>query len=509
MSWLEKQGQAEAHIMANRAIRIVEYRIGEAVQALNELASKGVDSCRPAHLETLRQAVFLAGPIKEFALVAGNGQVLCTDSGLATDGRSVLASAATPSREVRLDVIESADWHDRMLRVRRPPSNGNPTLAALLPASLLLPREWQDENPNGYARLTLADGTLIGAAGAQPAGDPDPYARNRQQSKRYGPVVDVLMAREGVIATYDDLRRIGMVVTGLLALVILGVALVIPWRQRHSPLSEIERALMAGDFVPFYQPIVDINSGKLLGAEVLVRWRKPDGTFMSPASFIRLMESSGLIVEMTRALMRQVCREAGAALGRRPNMYVAFNTAPRHFADSVLLNDVGAIFDGSPIRLSQVVLEVTERNEIANLNGTRRVIAALQSLGCRVAIDDVGTGHSGLSYILKLGVDIIKIDKLFVEAIKTERQSQAIVATLVDLARNLRMQIVAEGVENFEQVLYLREQGISAVQGFVFAPPLPGSAFLRLVETIDPHPAAVMEEGPTPGIPASVERAAA
>src|SRR5262249_52532581 len=178
--------------------------------------------------------------------------------------------------------------------------------------------------------------------------------------------------------------------------------------------------------------------------------------------------------------------DAGAAISRRPDMYVAFNIAPRHFADSVLLNDVGSIFDDSPIRLSQVVLELTERDEIKNLNGARRVIAALQSLGCRVAIDDVGTGHSGLSYILKLGVDIIKIDKLFVEAIKTEHHSQAIVATLVDLARNLRMQIVAEGVENFEQVMYLREHGISSAQGFVFSPPLPGSAFVQLIEAIDP-----------------------
>jgi sensor c-di-GMP phosphodiesterase-like protein len=384
-----------------------------------------------------------------------------------------------------LDVIGLGDGHERMLQVRRPASGDKPGLAALLPASLLLPQM----SHTGSARLTLADGTLIGAVGPELSSDLDGFVMSRHQSLRYGPIVNIIMAREGVIATYDDLRRIGMVVSGLLALLILGIALVIPWRQRHSPISELERALVAGEFVPYYQPIVDIKSGGLLGAEVLVRWRKPDGTLVPPGAFISLLESSGLVIELTRVLMRQVCREAGAALGKRPNMYLTFNIAPAHFAESVLLNDVGAIFDGSPIRLSQVVLEVTERNEITNLTGTRRVIAALQSLGCRIAIDDVGTGHSGLSYILKLGVDIIKIDKLFVEAIKTERHSQAIVATLVDLARNLRMQIVAEGVENFEQVIYLREQGISVVQGFVFAPPLPGSAFLDLVEAMDPKPA--------------------
>jgi len=101
-------------------------------------------------------------------------------------------------------------------------------------------------------------------------------------------------------------------------------------------------------------------------------------------------------------------------------------------------------------------------------------------------IDDVGTGHSGLSYILKLGVDIIKIDKMFIDAVGIERSSTTIIETLVDLAHNMRMEVIAEGVENFEQVVCLRERGVRAAQGFVFAPPLPGSSFLQLIEAIDP-----------------------
>jgi EAL domain-containing protein (putative c-di-GMP-specific phosphodiesterase class I) len=132
-----------------------------------------------------------------------------------------------------------------------------------------------------------------------------------------------------------------------------------------------------------------------------------------------------------------------------------------------------------------VVLEVTERDPIENFAATRQIIAALQALGIRIAIDDVGTGHSGLSYMLKLGVDIIKIDKMFIDSIGTDRNSTTIVETLVDLAHNMRMDVVAEGVENFEQVMHLREIGIRAAQGYVFAPPLPGSAFLKLVEAMD------------------------
>jgi sensor c-di-GMP phosphodiesterase-like protein len=203
--------------------------------------------------------------------------------------------------------------------------------------------------------------------------------------------------------------------------------------------------------------------------------------------FIPLAESSGLIIDITRALMRRVIQEAGAVLGQRPHLKIGFNLTAQHFANEEIVDDVRNIFSNkSPLRLSQIVLEVTERQPIENLTETRRIVAALQGLGVKVAIDDVGTGHSGLSYMLKLGVDIIKIDKMFIDAIGTDRNSNTIIETLIDLAQNMRMEVVAEGVESFEQVVHLRDIGIRAAQGFVFSPPLPTSAFLQLVETIDP-----------------------
>jgi sensor c-di-GMP phosphodiesterase-like protein len=270
-------------------------------------------------------------------------------------------------------------------------------------------------------------------------------------------------------------------------------SILMPRRRSGDPVAEIERALKAGEFVPYYQPIVDIRSGQLRGAEVLVRWRKADGTLVLPGAFIPLAESSGLIREMTRDLMRRVCAEVGHALGCRPALKISFNFAGQLFCDEGIVKDVRNIFSGSPIKLSQVVLEVTERDPIENFTATRQTIAAFQGLGVRIAIDDVGTGHSGLSYMLKLGVDIIKIDKIFVDAIGTDRNSTTIVQTLVDLAHNMRMDVVAEGVENFEQVMYLRELGVRSAQGYVFAPPLPGKSFLQLVEAIDPRPAAAAE----------------
>lgn len=487
-SWLEEQGVAEVSVAANWSVAYVDLTIDRVVASLNDLANRGVDSCSPANTEALRQAVFASGLIKELALVGPSGQTLCTDRGTSFAAPDVFASAATSDPGIMLDVVREAGRDERLLRIRVLAPQRKPAIAALLPVNLLLPQIAPDGSAlQGYARLRLGDGTLIGASGDDAGGVPVKGQISAQaRSTRYGPTTTVTMLQHGTIANYDDLRRIGIVFSGMFAVAILIGAIFVPRRQHHDPVAEIETALVADEFIPYYQPIMDVGTGKLLGAEALVRWRKADGTVVSPGTFIPLVESSGFILDLTRSLMRQVRDDVGTAIGARPNMYVSFNIAPRHFAEAAVFNDVGAIFEGSPLRLSQLVLEITERFEIKNLSATRRVIAGLQGLGCRVALDDVGTGHSGLSYILKLGVDIIKIDRLFVEAIRTERHAQAIVETLVNLARDLRMQIVAEGVERVDQVEYLREHGITTMQGYVFAPPLPAAAFLKLIEAIDP-----------------------
>jgi sensor c-di-GMP phosphodiesterase-like protein len=385
---------------------------------------------------------------------------------------------------VLLDVVKLPGLDERFLRVR---SSKQSNLAVLIAPSLLLPRaSMQGGRWLGYARIALADGTAIGETGVAPQPARQTQFVATLLSHQYPLAVTVSAAEHSVIATRDDLGRIAVVITGVLALVILLFALLISRRRVADPIDDIAKAIRDDEFVPYYQPLVDLQNGRLLGAEVLVRWRRPDGSFVEPNTFVLALESSGLVVDLTRKLMRRVCEELGEAVGRRPAMSIAFNVAPKHFDDALILNDIGSIFHGSSIRVSQLVLELTERHEVVNLTSMRRTVAALQRLGCKVAIDDVGTGHSGLSYILKLGVDIIKIDKIFVEAINAEGHSKAIIDTLIDLAKNMRMEIIAEGVETFDQVTYLRERGIIAAQGYVFAPPLPASTFLQLLEAMDP-----------------------
>jgi len=486
---IEQQGRDEVENSARRGIALAEARIGRAIAGLGELGRRGIAGCSAAEREALGAMAFEIMPVKELAVVDGNGAVLCTSHGLDMGeqhvaSRSMVRSAAG----ILLEIVTVGERRSRMVRVRRTSRDGN-GVAALIPAELLLAQVVLDGgSQRAHAVMVAPDGTTIVETGRKAPGgegDTDRIVATRK-SDDYGLAVTSSMSRAGLATSRADMRA-SAILAGVGASVLIVPLVAFGWRRRReNPIADLRRALQADEFMPYYQPILDISNGRLEGAEVLIRWRRPDGSIVPPAQFIPLLESSGLIFEATRALMRRVCREAGPAIGRRSRCKVSFNLTARHFADDALVTEIRDIFAGSPISLSQVVLEVTERQPLENLTAARTVIAGLQELGVRVAIDDVGAGHGGLSYLLKLGVDVIKIDKLFVDAIGSERHSAAIINSLVELARTMRMEVVAEGVESFEQVEYLRDQGIHLAQGYVFAPPLPGTSFLQLLEAADP-----------------------
>jgi sensor c-di-GMP phosphodiesterase-like protein len=485
--FIEQQGGEEVQSIAKRALSMADGRLVRVLSSLDGLAERGVSSCRPAHLEALRQANFATTPVKEMSVVDAAGQTLCSDLGIPLGVRKVVSSHPLAAGFL-IEVMHLSERRDPVVRIRRLGPETSNGLAALMPADLFVPQVSTQGGPlTSYAVLATREGEPIAESGvAVPAGDSAGFSASAP-SERFNLVASVMLPRERVMAVHSDLHRFGTVITSIIALMILGLALIVPVRRRGNPVAEIERAVRAGEFVPYFQPVVDITTGKLYGAEVLMRWQKPDGSVLLPGAFIPILESSGLILEATRALMRRARDTVAAAYGSRPALRLSFNLAAAHFENEEIVGDVRDLFGNSPIRFNQVILELTERQPMQNLTETRPIVAALQGLGVIIAIDDVGTGHSGLSYMLKLGVDLIKIDKLFVDAIGTDGNSATIIGTLIDLAHNMRMDIIAEGVESFEQVLLLRDLGIRAAQGYVFAPPLPASSFLQLVEAIDPQ----------------------
>jgi sensor c-di-GMP phosphodiesterase-like protein len=496
--FIERQGQDDVNSAAQRTIALAEVRINAALQSLDRLGRQGIASCAPAHLDALRRATVTASTIKDLSIVDPAGDTLCSALGTEQADYKVVASQrAAAGTDVLIEVLHIGRTQEPMIRLRR--AGGG--LAAMVPADLMAVQASTQGNASSkHARLMLRDGTTVASVGAEPGDEASAAGRLHAtaQSLRYGIVATVSMPRADVLTEVDHLQALGIVITGLIALLILVFALLTVWAARRNPLAVIADGLEAGEFVPYYQPIVNIKTGQLRGAEVLARWRKPDGTVVPPVDFIALMESSGLIPELTRAIMRKARDEVGAAYARRPHLQLGFNLSAQQLANERIVAELLDVFDDSPVRLSQVVVEVTERQPLQDLTEARRVIAALQGIGVRIAIDDVGSGHSGLPYMLKLGADILKIDKMFVDAAGSDQNSSKIIETLVDLARKLRLDIVAEGVETFEQIVYLRDIGVSAAQGYVFAPPLPGPSFLQLVDATDPTSAQVAEPALTP-----------
>ena len=487
-SYMTSQARERLHAQAGGALNLAEARLDQAAHVLTSLASAGIEECGPSALEAMRLAVFTSTPLKGLSLLDDQGRELCTHVGALLDAYAVTREYPIAGKNFSLAAARFRDLNERAMRLRLERASGR-SLAALIAIDALLPGLEQDKTVSGRRlRLQFADGETVAV---RPNGSEDHSFEQgaavsvRKSSARYPIVMYAELVREALTAEFAGLQLIARIAM----LVFLSFGLGMLWmsirRNGQDPIAELKRALRDGEIIPYYQPTVDLKNGRVRGAEVLARWRRRDGTLVSPAHFIPLAEQSGLIFELTRVLMRRALEEIGASYRDRPRLRVGFNLFAGHFIDARIVADIEKIFTGSPIKLNQIILEVTERAPLPDLDEARRIIEMLQALGTKVAIDDVGTGHGGLSYLLKLGVDIIKIDKMFIDAIGTERYSQTIIETLVELSRTMNMEVIAEGVESVEQVEYLRLKGVTEAQGYVFAPPLPASSYLTLVEAME------------------------
>jgi sensor c-di-GMP phosphodiesterase-like protein len=204
-----------------------------------------------------------------------------------------------------------------------------------------------------------------------------------------------------------------------------------------------------------------------------------------PGAFIEYAEVTGLALPMTVSLMQQVKVDLGELCRDMPEIKVSINLFEGHFRDGQVVDDVHTIFSNSSISFRQLVFEITERKPLEKMAQAQSVIAGLHALGCRLAMDDAGTGHSNLAYLQTLGVDVVKIDRVFVDMIKPDGSTVPVLDGLISMARDLGTEIVAEGVETEAQALYLRARGVVQAQGYLFAPALKVGAFRDLARALN------------------------
>lgn len=251
-----------------------------------------------------------------------------------------------------------------------------------------------------------------------------------------------------------------------------------------TPAENLRKALERGEIIPYYQPVVNGQTGDIEGLEVLARWKHPRAGFIPPDAFIPVAEKSGLIIPLTHYLMHQVQADLAPVIHHFPdNLHIAVNITAAHVKAPQLIAECQAFllaFGQKPVRL---VLEITEREPLDITADVQTRMMKLREMGVMLALDDFGTGYSGLSYLNDAAFDFIKIDRSFVSRISAEPESTRLVDCVIDMARKLSLSIVAEGVETPLQVDYLNRQGIQLLQGYYFYRPMPLPKLVRAVMT--------------------------
>jgi EAL domain-containing protein (putative c-di-GMP-specific phosphodiesterase class I) len=467
------------------------------VDDLSQSFDDGATLCAPAQREAMLSRTLVLNGVKSTAIVGPVGQVVCDPLGISrrVEVRSSVLDAG--ETDIQIAAVRFVDPPYSAVRVMRRTPPDTLAFAAFVSSSRFaagyLPPHLAKA---GLVRIQLSDGTmLVQIREGHVARETDEdlvalsdsvrWVRDARKSERFPLEVTLAVPLAEYLHDVEELRSIVNIAAAAVGFVMIGLIFHLT-TQPPSPASEIERGIRNGEFVPFYQPVIDIQNGRLAGCEVLIRWRKPDGTIVSPGAFIGLAEATGLAIPMTRALMEKTRDELAAAYEKRPQLKVSINLFDDHFDNLGIVKDVQTIFDGAGVRYEQLVFEITERQPLPNIDKAKVIIRRLRDLGARVALDDAGTGHGGLAYLQQLGMDVIKIDKLFIDQIDAETTSAPIVDALIDIGRRMGMLVIAEGVETFDQVHYLRQRGVEQAQGYVFAPALSTKSYLDLLERMDP-----------------------
>ncbi len=389
-----------------------------------------------------------------------------------------------------LSVVELEGQSAPMLRISQQ-FGGNRTVSAFVEAAPLVAREVApivDNMRHLLVALTNGAPVVIRGEGLDfGAANPGDFIYVRSFAGDIPLKAEAGVSFATVRAYYAELDLGFTIAACFMGGVILLLALRFSRRQ-NLPAFDIERAIVAGEMKPYYQPVMNLKTGKLIGCEVLVRWVKRNGEVVPPGAFIDYAEMSGLAVPMTLSLMEQVRFDLEDLCAEVPDFKVSINLFEGHFRDGSIVDDIQSIFGGSGINYQQLVFEITERRPLDDREAVNRVVSAMHKLGVRIAMDDAGTGHSNLAYLQTLGIDIVKIDKIFVDMIRDASAPAPVIDGLINMAKDMGIEIIAEGVETQEQALYLRSRNVVFAQGYLFSPPLKLSAFMTLANALKPQP---------------------
>jgi EAL domain-containing protein (putative c-di-GMP-specific phosphodiesterase class I) len=244
--------------------------------------------------------------------------------------------------------------------------------------------------------------------------------------------------------------------------------------ERLKLETDLRNALDRKEFSVHYQPIASLENGRLAGFEALVRWQRPKVGLVEPTKFINVAEETGLILALDKLVLQEACRQTRAWQTRYPDhaqLTVSVNLSPKQFTKPNLAAEIHSVLQEAHLEPSCLNLELTETIAMSDAERTRSILAELKTLGVRLSIDDFGTGYSSLNYLRRFPVDTLKIDRSFISNLNID-DNRKIVATMVMLAHNLGLRVVAEGIETADQLKQLKELQCELAQGYFLSQPL-------------------------------------
>jgi EAL domain-containing protein (putative c-di-GMP-specific phosphodiesterase class I) len=239
--------------------------------------------------------------------------------------------------------------------------------------------------------------------------------------------------------------------------------------------TDLRRALERGEFRNFYQPIVALVSGEIAGFEALLRWQHPTRGLLAPNEFIPVAEETGLIRDLGWWNLREACRQISewrASANAHRHLTISVNLSAKQFLQPKLVEDIGKLMLELALPPEALKLEITESTVMADPTAAVEMLQHIKSLGIRLAIDDFGTGYSSLSYLHRFPLDTLKIDRSFISNMGNDGEGMEIARTILPMANNLQLDVVAEGVETIQQVAVLKKLHCKYGQGFYFSRPL-------------------------------------
>ena len=487
---IDKQRAKQLQELTDVALRRSEVAIDFGAATLDEVAKHGPMNCDPAALQAIRLQVYQRSGVKDIRAVNRDGSVVCSaysetlefDNGwvnrpdmLRSGDGDLLLFRVDQINGVALGVLRDVDDKNSLVAILAI----DPYMFDIMPAELRAHSEVLLElgNSLNVSRFGLNSGLA----------NPSSFSTS---SSRYPLRATIRIEANALQRWNSEAYWPTMLLAGGLGLA-FGLLLARAAAKPEGPVADLDRALAADEFKPFFQPNFDLRTGAIVGCEVLARWVRADGTIVPPMSFIPLAESSGRIEQMTWQILTAALRELRPRLRQDRRFKLSLNVVPRHLLSEGFIDRLRRVVLEERVSPRQVVLEVTERDELSDLVKAATVVSELREHGFRVAIDDVGVGHSGLSVIKGLGANTIKIDKIFVDTITREASAVMIVEMLVRLARELKMTVVAEGIETSDQMSALISCGVEQGQGYIVSPPLPFVKFDQLVERLQVGAAAL------------------